>query len=189
MNERQRPGAGPDDIAIAIPGLPGTFDRQAFIARFGPVFEHSPWVAEQAWAARPFSGLRPLHQAMVEVVRTSAPTIQLALLRQHPELWGSAARDRPMTADSVTEQGRAGLLALSSADAARIDALNTAHQQKFGFPFIIAVMQNCREMIFAEFERRLALDAGSEFAACLEQVYVITGLRIERMRAEQGGPA
>ncbi len=189
MNERKRPDAGPDDVAIAIPCLPGTFDRQAFIERFGPVFEHSPWVAERTWAARPFAGLAQLHQAMVEVVRTSAPTVQLALLRKHPELWGPAARDRRMTAESVTEQGRAGLLALSAAEAARLDALNAAHQQKFGFPFIIAAMQNSRERIFAEFERRLALDAGSELAACLEQVYVITGLRIERMRAEQGGPA
>ena len=28
----------------------GRLDRDAFVARFGALYEHSPWVAEAAWA-------------------------------------------------------------------------------------------------------------------------------------------
>lgn len=40
---------------------------------------------------------------------------------------------------------------------------------------------NTREMIFAEFERRLASDSDSEFAACIEQIHLITRLRLEAL--------
>lgn len=188
----------PAAAVITLADLAGPLDHGAFLARFGPVFEHSPWVAERAWARRPSAqlfaqlsaqpsappsaSLVDVHRAMVAIVRASARAEQLALLRAHPELWGREARARAMTADSLTEQGQAGLLSLSVDQAARIDALNAAHQQKFGFPFIIAAMNNSREQILSEFERRLALDPEAEFQACLEQVFVITGLRIGRLR-------
>ena len=35
-----------------------------FRAAFGGVFEHSPWVAERAFAARPFASVDALHAAM-----------------------------------------------------------------------------------------------------------------------------
>ena len=187
----------PPEDAVVIPEMPGSIDRAAFVERFGPVFEHAAWIAEQAWARRPFADLAAVHRAMVEVVSGSPRETQLALLRGHPELWGPQARARQMTADSAVEQARAGLLTLSTEEAARIDTLNAAHQQKFGFPFIIAVMQNSRTRIFDEFERRLALDAEAEFSACLDQVFTITRLRMERLGrsaapsippGESGGP-
>jgi 2-oxo-4-hydroxy-4-carboxy-5-ureidoimidazoline decarboxylase len=186
MRESTTAGAArPERIA----GMPGEFDRAAFVERFGPVFEHSPWVAERAWQKRPFADLAAVHRAMVEVVREAGQALQLTLLRAHPELWGPEARARQMTADSAAEQARAGLLAMSDAEAARIDALNAAHRQKFGFPFIIAAMTHTRAQIFAEFERRLALETDAEQAACLEQVYVITGLRMQRLQAQAAASA
>jgi 2-oxo-4-hydroxy-4-carboxy--5-ureidoimidazoline (OHCU) decarboxylase len=86
-----------------------------------------------------------------------------------------------MTADSVTEQAGAGLFSLTPEQAVRIERMNAEHQQKFGFPFIIAALKNTREQILSEFERRLCLDAGAAFEAALQQVELITGLRIERM--------
>ncbi len=163
-------------------------DEAAFVARFGAVFEHSPWVAQRAWQRRPFADAHAVHAAMVAVVREADAASRRALLRAHPELWGPEARARQMTADSLHEQGRAGLLALSPQEAQRIDALNAAHRQKFGFPFIIAVMNYTREQIFVEFERRLALDVDEACAACLEQVFEITRLRMRRLAA-QPGPA
>ena len=47
--------------------------EEEFVARFGSLYEHSPWIAEQAWNARPFAGLEELHGAMAEAVR-AAPT-------------------------------------------------------------------------------------------------------------------
>ncbi|MFO0524588.1 MAG: 2-oxo-4-hydroxy-4-carboxy-5-ureidoimidazoline decarboxylase [bacterium] len=172
-----------DDSLLKLPGFPDPFDRAAFVARFGPVFEHSPWVAEAAWALRPFDDLQAVHRAMVQAVHSSPRAQRLALLRAHPELWGREARERRMTADSAAEQSKAGLFSLTAEQAARITRMNAEHQQKFGFPFIIAAMNHSREQILSEFERRLAMDPEAANEARLAQVAVITGLRIGRLAA------
>lgn len=155
--------------------------RAFFLARYGDVFEHSRWVAEAAAAGAPFDGPDAVHRAMCAVLRAAPRARQLELLRAHPELWGPEARARAMTADSELEQRSAGLDRLSVEEAGRIDALNAAHRQRFGFPFIIAVLHHSRASIFAEFERRLALEPEAEFDACLAEVEKITRLRIARI--------
>jgi len=47
-----------------------SLSREQFAANLGWVFEHSPWVAERAWEARPFSGLTHLHAAMKQIVHS-----------------------------------------------------------------------------------------------------------------------
>ena len=88
-------------------------DRDRFVEAFGGVFEHSPWIAERAWAARPFNSPEALHAAMMDVVRAAAPEEKRRLLNAHPELAGKEARERAMTQDSTVEQGSAGLDRLS----------------------------------------------------------------------------
>jgi 2-oxo-4-hydroxy-4-carboxy-5-ureidoimidazoline decarboxylase len=158
---------------------PGEFSRG-----FGAVFEHSPWIAERAFARRPFASVHDLHAAMADAVGSASREEQLALLRAHPELAGREAQAGELTADSKREQQNAGLNALARAETERIDALNKAHAQKFGFPFIIAVRLNSKAQIFAEFERRLDLDPDTELRACLEQVFLITDLRLRDLVAE-----
>jgi 2-oxo-4-hydroxy-4-carboxy-5-ureidoimidazoline decarboxylase len=152
---------------------------QAFAAAFGRVFEHSPWIAERAFARRPFADAGALHAAMVDVVQHASRAEQLALLRAHPELAGKEAQTNALTPESTNEQQKAGLTALSRDEMTRIAALNRAHADKFGFPFIIAARRNSKARIFAEFERRLALDPDAERQACLDQVFVITRIRID----------
>ena len=53
-------------------------DREAFVRAFGGVFEHSPWIAERAWAARPFDSPEALHAAMIGVVRAASHPAHLA---------------------------------------------------------------------------------------------------------------
>lgn len=151
----------------------------AFAAAFGRVFEHSPWIAERAFARRPFAGTDALHAAMVDVVRSASAGDQLALLRAHPELAGREAQVGALTPESTHEQQKAGLDALSKDEMARIAALNASHGEKFGFPFIIAARRHGKAQIFREFERRMALSPADELAACLEQVYLITRIRID----------
>lgn len=152
---------------------------QAFGAAFGRVFEHSPWIAERAFARRPFASVAALHAAMVDVVRTATSEEQLALLRAHPELAGREAQTNTLTPESTNEQQRAGLTALSRDEMARIATLNAAHGKRFGFPFIIAARLHDKAQIFAEFERRMSLALDEEIAACLDQVYRITRLRLD----------
>jgi 2-oxo-4-hydroxy-4-carboxy-5-ureidoimidazoline decarboxylase len=156
-------------------------DVVAFVARFGGVFEHSPWVAERAFAARPFADLQQLHAAMVAVVRAASRDEQLALLRAHPDLAGKEAQQGTMTASSVSEQSAAGLDRLSAAEMKLISELNAAYRARHGFPFIIAVRHYTKEGVLHEFARRLANDSPGELEAGLQQIQAITRLRLERM--------
>jgi len=156
-----------------------------FRAAFGGVFEHSPWVAERAFAARPFESVDALHAAMADAVKGAGQEAQLALLRAHPELAGKEAQAGTMTGDSTAEQGGAGLNALSRDEMARIADLNRRYREKFGFPFIIAVRQHTKDGIFREFERRLAHDRDTELGASLGQVYVITRLRLDGLVSKE----
>jgi 2-oxo-4-hydroxy-4-carboxy-5-ureidoimidazoline decarboxylase len=153
----------------------------AFRGLLGGVFEHSPWVAECAFAARPFASVAALHAAMAEVVKRASRAEQLALLCAHPELAGKEARAGAMTSDSTSEQASAGLGALSREELRRIGELNRRYREKFGFPFIIAVRRHTKDGILAEFERRLGNDAETELATCLEQVFLITRLRLDAL--------
>jgi 2-oxo-4-hydroxy-4-carboxy-5-ureidoimidazoline decarboxylase len=150
-----------------------------FLGALGGVFEHSPWIAERAFAARPFASVDALHGAMTDAVKRASRDEQIALLRAHPELAGKEAQAGTMTGDSTAEQGGAGLNALARAEMARISDLNRRYREKFGFPFIIAVRQHTKDGIFREFERRLAQDREAELATCLGQVFVITRLRLD----------
>jgi OHCU decarboxylase len=155
-----------------------------FSRGFGAVFEHSPWIAARAFAHRPFRSTGELHAAMREAVLSATPEERLALVRAHPELAGRAAQAGELTADSLREQQSAGLNALSPAELERIAGMNRAHAQKFGFPFIIAVRLNTKERIFSEFGRRLNLEFDEELSVCLEQIFLITGLRLRDLITE-----
>ena len=156
-------------------------DREAFVRAFGGVFEHSPWIAERAWAARPFDSPEALHAAMIGVVRAASPDEKRRLLNAHPELAGKEARERAMTQDSTAEQGSAGLDRLSADDFDRFDRLNAAYREKFGFPFIIAVRGRGKQEIVTAFERRLANDPAAEMAAALDEIAAITRMRMEKL--------
>jgi OHCU decarboxylase len=177
---------GPVLAVAAIAGEPdmaptNAMDRAAFVQKFGGIFENSPWVAERAWDNKPFASLDALHAAMVSIAKHAPAPLQLALLQAHPDLAGKEAQAGSMTASSVAEQASAGLNALSAAEVARISELNAAYHRKFGFPFIIAVRMHTKEGIFFEFNRRLHNDTQTEFADDLQNVYVITRLRLNKL--------
>ena len=160
---------------------PSQMDRAAFVAAYGGIVEHSPWVAEGAFdlelgPAHDTAG--GLHNALMRVFRAAPPEARLKVLRAHPDLAGKLAQARRLTPESTAEQASAGLDALTDAERARFTDLNTAYTAKFGFPFIIAVRDHDKAGILAAFERRLAQDADSEFAEACRQVERITALRL-----------
>ena len=155
-------------------------NRAAFVGAVGEVFEHTPWVAELAHAARPFASVAALHDAMMQAVRDAPREQQLAFLRGHPELAGKIARAGAMTAESKAEQGGLGLDRLSDADFTRFERANAAHAKKFGFPFIVCVRRHkSAESILAAFGQRVGNDPETEFAAALTEIGHITRLRLE----------
>ena len=155
-----------------------------FTEALGGIFEHSPWVAAGAWAARPFASADGLSEAMMDTVRRASAEDKLRLLRAHPDLAGKAARAGTMTTDSVSEQSGAGLSRLSDEEYERFDRLNTAYREKFGFPFIIAVRNHTKESILAAFEERLGHTFEEESAAALAEIGAITHLRLGALIGE-----
>jgi 2-oxo-4-hydroxy-4-carboxy-5-ureidoimidazoline decarboxylase len=154
-------------------------ERDRFVQLFGSVFEHSPWVAEQAFNAGPFHSIETLHWAMVDAVRRAPRARQLALIRAHPDLAGRAAIRGDLTAASSTEQAGAGLDQCTPAEFQRFRELNDRYQAKFRFPFILAVKGKSRHESLAAFEQRLAYSAEAEFNEALDQIARIARFRLD----------
>lgn len=150
-----------------------------FVACFGDVAEHSPWVAERAAGARPFAGREAMITAFADVIEAASVAERLALVRAHPDLAGKAARAGDMADESKKEQAGAGLSALTDADFARFTHLNAAYREKFGFPFILAVKGATKDVIFDAFETRLQYEPPSEFAEAIRQIARIVRFRLE----------
>lgn len=154
--------------------------RDEFVAAFGGSFEHSPWVAERAWAAGPFASIEALHGAMFGVVQRAPRDAQIAFLRAHPELAGKEAQAGTMTDHSVAEQASAGLDALSRAEFTELRELNAQYRERHGFPFIVAVRRHSKAQIFALLRRRALADTEAELIEALDQIAAITRLRVEQ---------
>ena len=188
---------------------PSQLDKTEFIALFGSVFEHSPWIARAVWDAG-LTGRHDtaagLHQPFREVIRQSGREEKLALLRAHPELatgsdsasphskghptcqrsLGAESRasalpqqDEQLTDSSQREQRGAGLDHCSPEELSEFQKLNDSYREKFGFPFIMAVKGYDRHAILESFQARLEHSQDEEFQAAVEQVIRIGRFRIE----------
>ena len=153
------------------------------VALLDGTYEHSPWIAEQAMAQRPFASLAHLQRAMIEVVRDAGLEAQLRLIRAHPELAGKAMVAKTLTAESTNEQGKAGLTDCTPEEFARIQQLNADYNAKFGFPFILAVRGPrgtglSKGEIIDTFARRLANHPDFERAEALRNIHRIAEIRL-----------
>lgn len=160
---------------------PSTLDRTAFLAAYGGIYESSLWVAEAIWpqAARgALDALGPMGAAMRAAVDGADEAMRLALLRAHPELAGRAAIAGGLTASSTREQSGAGLDQCSRIEFDAFQSLNAQYNEKFGFPFIIAVKGLTRADILAAFRARLNNERKTEFATALNEVHKIAAFRL-----------
>jgi 2-oxo-4-hydroxy-4-carboxy-5-ureidoimidazoline decarboxylase len=149
-----------------------------FAKAFGAVYEHSPWVAERAFAFAPFLNRPHLHSALVASVQSASEREQLALLNAHPELAGKEAAAGALTQASTHEQASAGLTAMTAELVMQLRALNATYCAKFGFPFIIAVRNNTQASIFGVLAARLHNSAEMERNTALMNVGEIARLRL-----------
>lgn len=158
--------------------------EKEFIARFGGIYEHSPWVAEKAAPLVDGSAdVDVIARVMEDCVDNASRDRQLALIRAHPDLAGKAAVAGELTDDSETEQSRAGLDQCSPEEYARFQALNEAYRVKFGFPFVMAVRNSSRTEILAAFESRLGNDYDAEFETALLEIHKIARMRLVALGA------
>jgi 2-oxo-4-hydroxy-4-carboxy-5-ureidoimidazoline decarboxylase len=150
-----------------------------FVDMLSGIFEHSPWVAQAAEPQRPFQSVDALHSAMTRAVNQAGERRQLALIDAHPELAGKAAVRGELTHESTREQSGAGLNLCTQEEFNKLQGLNAAYREKFGFPFILAVRGFDRHGIIANFETRLHHDRDTELRESLNQIYRIARFRLD----------
>lgn len=179
MRAQDRPRANAPwlnhDPMDAINGL----DRAAFVERFGPLFEHSPWVAEAAWRSRPFADREQLHQALVAAMHAAPRERKLALIRAHPDLAGKAAIAGELSVSSRREQASAGLDRLTRDEYEAFTRANEAYRRRFGFPLVVCAREHTKESILRVAAERLNHSAQEEIRLALEEIAKIARLRLE----------
>ena len=169
-------------MTITLEQVNNASHAEAFTLLDG-LYEHSPWIAEQALAARPFASLAQLKYAMTVVLRDAGKEAQIKLVQAHPELAGKAMVSQSLTVESSNEQSQAGLTNCTPAEFASIQKLNADYNAKFGFPFILAVRGPrgdglSRQQIINAFERRLRNHSDFELGECLRNIHRVVELRL-----------
>jgi 2-oxo-4-hydroxy-4-carboxy-5-ureidoimidazoline decarboxylase len=166
-------------------------DRAAFIQRYGGIYEHSPWVAEQA--CEEAAGVEDpdrLAEIFARHVDAADRETKLTLIRSHPDLAGKAAvgarhageRDsNELTEASRQEQTSAGIDQCTQDEYVRFQTLNALYRQKFNFPFIMAVRNSNRHEILKAFAERLQNDPEAEFTNAIREIHKIARLRLHAM--------
>jgi len=160
---------------------PSQMDRDSFVAAYGSIFEHSPWIADRAFdleLGAAHDTANGLHNALARMFRSATQAERLGVLTAHPDLAGKLAAAKRLTAESTLEQSAAGLDALTDAERETFQRLNGDYVAKHGFPFIIAVRDNTKDAILAAFHTRIANDTDTEFATACKQVERIAQIRL-----------
>ena len=154
--------------------------REEFIARFGGVFEHSPWVAAHAYdAGLPTAHtVDGVHALLCAAMRAAPEAVKLALIGAHPDLAGRLSRAGGLTPASRAEQASAGLDSLNDGDFEAFTALNAAYTKKFSMPFVMAVKGRTCDEILAAFKARLQNGRQAEIETALSEIERIALLRI-----------
>jgi 2-oxo-4-hydroxy-4-carboxy-5-ureidoimidazoline decarboxylase len=152
-----------------------------FVAALANIFEYSPWVAEQAFAARPFAGVNALFAAMKTAVEHAPQELRLALIKSHPDLADKTQRAAGLTAESTSEQNSVGLDRLSDAEYEAFERVNNAYRSKFGFPYIVCVRRHTKDSILSNFEQRLPNDAATETSTSIAEICRIAALRLDQL--------
>ncbi|MGJ8725176.1 MAG: 2-oxo-4-hydroxy-4-carboxy-5-ureidoimidazoline decarboxylase [Roseibacillus sp.] len=153
--------------------------KPEFIDLLGSIYEHSPWVAEAAFAQQPFATRDDLIILMKSIVEAATDEEKLTLICAHPDLGGKLARAGKLTSESTAEQAGLGLDRLSDEEYQQFADLNASYLAKFDFPFIICAKLSTRPKVLAAFATRVQNSREVELKEALRQIHLIAQLRIE----------
>jgi len=155
--------------------------KDDFVASLANIFEHSPWIAEQAASARPFAGVKALLAAMKDAVDRATADQRMALIQAHPDLANKTQRAAGLTVESTAEQSGLGLDRLSDAEYEAFERVNNAYRAKFGFPYVVCVRRHTKDSVLRDFERRLPNDVATETRASIDEISRIAALRLDQL--------
>ena len=168
--------------------VPSRMNKDDFVACFGGVYEHSPWIAEAVWERAPDPEMEEvqntpdgIHVAFKNILDAADRKAKLALLRAHPDLAGKLAISGELTDESTSEQANADLGNCTPEEFEAFQSLNDHYKEKFGFPFILAVRGYHRTEILDKFRERVNNDIDTEFNEALAQVHRIALLRLNEI--------
>jgi len=153
-------------------------DQDQFVAEFGGLFQGPPWIAEQAYDARPFEDVYALRRALHDVLFQAPPDKQLELINSYPDIGSVFRGDRSPSVLSIKDQAFAGLDRLDTDEHHSLGDLTAAYRKKFGFPLIIAVRENTKETILRSGNARLDNSPSAEQATALVEIAKIANLRL-----------
>ena len=153
-------------------------DQDQFVAEFGGLFQGPPWIAEQAYDARPFEDVYALRRALHDVLFQAPPDKQLELINSYPDIGSVFRGDRSPSVLSIKDQAFAGLDRLDTDEHHSLGDLTAAYRKKFGFPLIIAVRENTKETILRSGNARLDNSPAAEQATALVEIAKIANLRL-----------
>lgn len=156
-------------------------DRDEFVSRFGAIYEHSSWVANETFGLADDPSVDELAKLFADCVDAAPYERKLALICAHPDLAGKAAVAGELTSESTAEQHSAGIDQCTAEEFERFQILNGRYKDKFGFPFVMAVRNSNRHEILAAFEARIGNDVDTEFATAIGEIHKIARLRLESM--------
>lgn len=148
---------------------------------FFGVYEKSDWIIEDTYKrCESFDSYESFKDELMQTVSLSNNTLKLSLLKSHPELTGKISIGE-LTKESLNEQNSAGLNKCSVEEFNELHALNKTYNEKFKFPFIIAVTGLNVKKILYYFRLRVLNDYETEFAEALLQVHKIAEIRINQI--------
>jgi 2-oxo-4-hydroxy-4-carboxy-5-ureidoimidazoline decarboxylase len=156
--------------------------RSQFVSRYGGIYEHSAWVAEQCYEdARDIGASGELAELLAKAVDRASDEQKLELIRAHPDLAGKAAVAGSLTEESTEEQAAAGIDRCTAGEFEHFQSLNSQYKNKFGFPFVMAVRNSNKTDILQAFATWLENDYATEFATAIREIHKIAGLRLNSM--------
>ena len=160
---------------------PSKMNREDFIDLYGGIFEHSAWIADNAYdyeLSYAHDTATGLHNALCRAFRSAPKELRLKVLRAHPDLAGKLAQAKRLTSESTSEQASAGMDSLTDNERKIFTQLNLTYVKKHGFPFIIAVRDHNKASILSAFKTRINNDGDTEFLEACEQVERIAEFRL-----------
>jgi 2-oxo-4-hydroxy-4-carboxy-5-ureidoimidazoline decarboxylase len=153
-------------------------DQEGFVARFGSLFECSPWVAEEAWRSQPFGSVEEMWRAFEYAMYAAPQERQLELIRAHPDLAGKAAIAGELTQESTREQASVGLDRLSTGEFEAFTRMNREYREKFGLPMVVCVREHTKESILENVQSRLGNSRDEEIRTVLAEISKISHYRL-----------
>jgi len=156
-----------------------TLPRDEFAQALRPLFEAPAPLADDLYAARPFTAYADLIDTAESLAGGMSFADQVAVLAAHPPI---GANPETVSATSYAEQGYS---TESGTDASELQSvyeqlanLNHAYEQRFGFRFVVFVNRRPKAEIVKVLEERLRNPREQELRTGLREMFLIARDRL-----------